>query len=352
MKSFLRRLELWGWAYLFAWGLAIVRSVIHRVRMSHNNGVVGFGTLKIVDTPVFPAHEFFWSGRTFPCRIRHASVTYPDDAAMQVRSGSLKFDNTPWKSPLDIEMNTGTTSLFWSARNFFAFARATRQVGWVTYKDYYHQHAEVLSAAREGVRDGPASFALLRYHSQTPTLFLARDGVTRYVKYRLLPEDTSQPETGIPSPERLATVWDARPLENDMRDRNYLKDEYATRVTRGPVRYLLQLQLHVATPGDTDDIFNSNKAWDEATHPWIDLAQVEITQVGTWQDAVLTRTSLSNAPQSLAIIPARDMDDPNSLNYMRVKSNLVKRVRVFMDESFSVPKRPTNRRIPGNNPWY
>ncbi|QRK07137.1 hypothetical protein JQX13_45010 [Archangium violaceum] len=352
MRQLLNKAWLWVWSYLLVWALVIVASIIKRVRMSHNNGLVGMGRLTLVDNPAFPAHDFFQPGREFRCRLRHASVTYPDDAALQVRAATLKFENSQWESPLDLEMNTGTTSLFWSARTFLEFFWLQHGKGWVSFVPYYKKYPDGLRAAREGVRDLPSSFALMRYHSQTPTLFLARDGVTRYVKYRLIPEDPSQPETGIPSPERAATVWDARPPAGETPNRTYLKDEYAQRVAAGPVVYRLQLQLHTASAGDSPEIFNSNKAWDEATHPWMELARVEITQVGTWQEAVLTRSSIHHAPPSLASIPANSMDDYNSVNTLRGRSTWVKRVRIFMDTTFGTPPRPSSQRVQGDNPWY
>ena len=40
--------------------------------MSHWHGVAARGTLRIVDDPAFPDHDFFRPGREFPCRLRHA----------------------------------------------------------------------------------------------------------------------------------------------------------------------------------------------------------------------------------------------------------------------------------------
>jgi len=352
MKALLRKLQLWVWTYGFALGLTIVRSIGQRIRMSHDNGVVGSGRLTIVETPAFPPHDFFQPGRVFPCRLRHASVSYPDDAALQVRAASLKFNDHQWKSPFDIEMNTGTVSVFWSARNFFEFASLNDRKGWVSFTHYYAKYPQGLRAAQNGAREDPPSFALLWYHSQTPTLFIGKDGIRRYVKYRFLPEDTSQPEPGIPSAERLANIGDVRPLPGEVRDRNYLKGEYAARVTAGPVIYRLQLQLHTPSPEDSPEIFNSNKEWDEATHPWMELARVEITTVHSWDEAVLTWTSVSHAPPSLAVIPAHDVDDYNSLTYMRARMGMVKRMRIFMSELVGIPHRPSNQRIVGDNPWY
>ena len=71
---------LWLYAKVFALMLAAFLSLPKRQRMSHNNGVAATGTVCVVDDPRFPAHEFFRPGKVFPCRIRHASATFLDDA--------------------------------------------------------------------------------------------------------------------------------------------------------------------------------------------------------------------------------------------------------------------------------
>ena len=76
-------------------------------RATHKYGVGGAGTLKVVERQEFPEHEFWEPGKVFPLQIRHGTVTFEDDAAMDLRSASLKLSDQPEKSPLDIIMNTG-----------------------------------------------------------------------------------------------------------------------------------------------------------------------------------------------------------------------------------------------------
>lgn len=116
----------------------------------------------------------------------------------------------------------------------------------------------------------------LRTHSQTPFEFRARDGRPRFVKFRLIPEDRGK-EDGLPnwSEEPWNTGWTQGLLPGETRGRNDLKDEYRERVARGPVTYHLQLQLHEQRPEDTrDTLLSCMVVWDEATHPWMDLATV------------------------------------------------------------------------------
>lgn len=323
----LGRIALWIVAYGFAWVLAIVSSVFMRRRMSHNCGVLAAGKLRVVDDPAFPAHDFFTPGREMKCRIRHAPVSYDDDTIIQVRSASLKFADADVESPLDLEMNTGKISLFWTARNFIEFTGGRSEEP-LPYRRYYDKYPRGLLAARDGIRKLPSSFAELRYHTQTVQYFIGVDGVQRHVKFRLIPfEDI--PETGILPPAELADFWSEKRDPRETRGRSYLKQEYAARLAKGPVKYRLQLQLHTPAPGDTDEIFNCNVEWDEATHPFLDVAVVEIDRLLSLKDEANAIFSLRHCPPSLGLIPARDRDDYNSINYMRAAADIAKKIRVL-----------------------
>jgi hypothetical protein len=352
-KKLLSRAKVSG----FVGFLVVVRSIRDRRRMSHDSGVVAAGRIRIVDHPRFPPHDFFVPGREFPARIRHASTGYDDDTRLQVRSGSLKFADSEWASPLDIEMNTGRTSLFWSMNNFLEFAKLedptdtplTAREGLmpgITFRTFYEKYPQGFEAAKEGVRD-PSSFELCHYYSQTPTLFIDRTGKRWYARYRLLPEHhLTQPEDGILSEERLERVFDSTPDPDDPRPPNYLKKAYRDRLDRGPIVYHLQIQLRAAkgqdTAGEDQEIFNSNRWWDDTEEnvkkfPWLALATVTIDRRLPYEQAVFTRTSVGNAPPSLQIIPSRDLDDYNSLNHVRNLTKPVKQIRVFIQKLRRVP---------------
>lgn len=120
------------WAKLQLRGLSAVcvslialRALLNRHRMSHHNGIVGRGRIRIVDDLAIPDTDFFRPGREFPCRLRHASISFMDDATMVVRGASLKFADADIDSPLDLLMNGGVTAPFWNMHTFaqFMFAR-------------------------------------------------------------------------------------------------------------------------------------------------------------------------------------------------------------------------------------
>lgn len=339
MSSLLKKAQLWLFAYGWAWLLFVLFS-LRRERMSHDNGLTLRGRLRITPAPGVPAHDFFEPGREFPCRLRHASVTYPDDTVIQIRSASLKFADSACDSPLDIEMNTGTTSLFWSARNFSEFAHNKRyRINALPYSPYYDKYPNGLRAAEEGVRKYPSSFTQLSYYSQTVSRFVGRDGVPRYARYRLLPRERVS-ESGQMTSDELRNRWREEVAPGETRAPNYLRQEYLERIARAPIVYTLQIQLHTPQAGESPEILNSNVAWDEATHPYMDLATVEVDSLVTFEAGEQMRFSLNHAPPSLGLLPAASIDDYNSVNYMRAKSDLARNFRAYFNKAWG-PREPS-----------
>ena len=337
IRKWLDRIILWAFSSLFGLFLAIFLGIISRQRMSHNNGIAADGKLKIVDNPKFPEHDFFEAGKEYPARIRHATATFYDDAMNGIRSMSIKFSHEYFKSPFDIEMNTGEISLFWSAASFFQFAKLRKEKYGIEYHQYYRKYPEGLNGAKESLRRNPVSFQNLRFYCKTPFLFKGKDGIQRYAKYRCRPLDNVQ-ETGIA--DVPLSDWDTcnqRILPDETRGRNYLKNEYAERVRRNSACYMMQIQTRRAEAGENPEIFNNMIPWAEQEYPWQDLAVITIDRMLDWTDSNLTSFSLNNMPKSLSIIPAESIYDYNSLNYMRSHSEIARKARILAYKLFGGP---------------
>jgi catalase len=100
------------------------------------------------------------------------------------------------------------------------------------------RHPETLRAlpvARKGLVP-PESFARCTYYGLHAFRFVSADNQDRYVRYTLVPEAGDK---------RIS------PAEGKRRGRDYLHEEIRRRVTDGPVRFTLELQL--AEPGDPVD---------------------------------------------------------------------------------------------------
>ncbi len=336
------KIILWHTAKFFGFLIAAFLSFPKRNRMSHDNGIAGLGNLKIVDNPEFPEHDFFKAGRTFPIRVRHATATYLDDAVNGIRSISLKFSQHHFKSPFDIEMNTGATTLFWSAKSFLMFAKTRKEKYAVCYVDYIKKYPQGATGAIGAMRRNPSSFTNLKYYGKTPFLFKGTDGIQRYAKYRVVPEK-EQLETGLQLNPCDYELPNQRVAPHEKNGRNYLKYEWEDRVKKGHAKYKLQIQLVTASHDEDPEIFNNMFPWDERIYPWMDVADFEITETLDWKESTISTFSVNNMPESLGIIPAKSIYDYNSLNYMRAHSEIARKARLLSLKIFGmVPPIPNN----------
>lgn len=336
------KLLLYLYSKLFAFIIAVGLSLPKQERMSHNNGIAGRGKLIIVDDPRFPEHEFFEPGKEFPIRIRHASATFLDDAMNCIRSVAIKFSDERFKSPFDLQMNTGAQSLFWSAASFLQFAWLRRETWGVEYVKYNRRYPEGLAGAQKAVRRYATSFHNLHYYAKTPFLFIGKDQVKRYAKYRIIPYEDIQ-ESGLRNEPSDVEMSNQRVAENDARGRNYLKYEYEDRVNREGAKYRLQIQIRDAEEGESQEIFNNMIIWDEVDYPWMDLAIFEINQMLGWEESTLTAFSVNHMPKSLAALPASSIFDYNSINYMRKYSEMARIARNLSYKLYGmVPPIPDN----------
>jgi len=344
------RIYLYLFSQMFSWVIVLTLSLTNRKRMSHDNGIAGMGKITIVKDPKFPAHKFFAPGKLYNARIRHASATFLDDAMNCIRSMSIKFDNRHFKSPFDIEMNTGETSLFWSAYSFLQFAKLRREKHGIEYVDYYKKYPEGLKGAKAALRRNPSSFQNLRYYCKTPFNFLGEDNIKRYAKYRVRPFD-NEPETGINEQLNDLETSNQRILPDETRGRNYLKYEYEKRVKKQGAAYMMQIQTRVAQDDDDPEIFNNMVSWDEKAHPWHDLAKIEINTALDWKESTKTSFSLNHMPKTLGIIKAKNIYDYNSLNYMRAHSEKAKIARMLSYRIFGYPKSIPNNEDRNSGDW-
>jgi len=336
IRKIYQKLELHALTVIIM-ALLSLASLLSRRRFTHQNGLTTAGRLRIVDNPQFPDHDFFRPGREFGCRLRHATLLFHDDTILGIRSASIKFADNDLDSPFDLLMNSGTISLFWNAWTFTQFLWGGIKGRGVHWLPYLRKYPQALAGTSDSVRRAPESFAKVYYYSKTVFGFEGRDGKTHYAKYRLIPDDRG-PESGIPSAKELETPWIQDPLPGETRSRNYLKEEFKERVEREGVRYHLQIQLYERKDGDAEEVANSNLVWDEQTHPWMDLAQVELDRVLSYQAGNQMRFQLSNYPPSLPVPSAKSIHDYHSINHLRYHSNMPRRMRLLSYRLFGMPK--------------
>jgi hypothetical protein len=302
----------WLIGTIFAFG-----GTVGHGRATHRYGVGAAGTARIVPNPQFPAHPFFRPGAEFPVQIRHATVTFPDDATLDVRSGSLKFSHNPAEAPLDLVMNSGETIAFWNIPSFFAASKAVRG-GERGGRILVETSPDAAAGTLDSVRRAPDSFTQITTFSKVCLGFTGLDGIPRLVKFRLLPEDRG-PDQGIPGPQDRATPWKQARFENETRPVDYLRTEFLQRFKDGKtITRHLQLQLHhPVPPSGSDYIYNGAQRWDPETHPWMDLATVTLTRALTLEEVEGLQFRVSRLPEGMNIPPANSIHDYTSLAYVR-----------------------------------
>ena len=291
-------------------------------RATHTTGVAGRGKLTIVSSPTFPEHPFFEAGKSFGCRLRHANASYNDDAAAVVRSCSIKFADSASASPLDVIMNSGPIGAFWNIESFMDFVQA--RVGtkpteddWESQKDWTMRRPMGFVGSIESIRIGPSSFADMAYYSKVVFPFVGKDGQDRYCKYRVMRVGLDK-ESGLPTPDRQRTIWAQGRNPDDTRPFDYLRQEYAGRVAKGPVEYMLQIQIRDADPEtDTHEVFNMCHLWCEKSYPWHDLAHVQVEEILTEEEVELMKMWLGNQPVGLGLLEAYSVLDYRSMAHAR-----------------------------------
>jgi catalase len=290
-------------------------------RGTHLSGVGARGTVHVVENPVFPEHDFFIPGRSFQARFRHANASFADDAGCVVRGASLKFADSDFDSPFDLPMNSGGTAAFFSLRSFVQFVKARKAChpdrgDWQAQKEMMRNPAVYLGTV-DAVRDAPDSYTNVSYYSKVVFPFRAKDGVTRFCKFRMLRPDL-QLESGLPDYDRQLRIWDQSRNPDDDRPVDYLRSEFKARLAREKVTYLLQMQLRDANETDTDEIFNCNRWWNEEAYPWLDVATVELAEAMEDEEMEPMRMWLGHMPPSLGLLRAHSVDDYRSVVWARL----------------------------------
>lgn len=331
------RFELFLISHLFGLAIAITMGLKTRQRMSHNNGIAAKGNFTFDLDPAIPPHPFLEQGKVMPCQVRHGMATFYDDAMATIKSLSIKLSDKPYKSPFDMNLNTGSISLFWNVASFLKLAKLRNQKFGIEYIDYYKQYPVGKEAAIDNLRRNPTSFSNLTYHCQTPFNFVGSDGVQRYAKYRAIPYDFDTVETGIISEQNKLEPENQRILPGEARNRNYLKNELRDRLKKEPVKYWYQIQIRDAKPNQNDSIFNSAINWDEKEFPWLNIGIIELNQIMDWDSSNVLGFGISNMPKGLDSIPAKSIYDYNSLNYMRDKTEIARKARLFAYKIFGKP---------------
>lgn len=83
------------------------------------------------------------------------------------------------------------------------------------------------------------------------------------------------------------------------------------------MRYKLQLTLHLPQSDDPVDILNVARYWDEATHPWLDVADVTMVVLLSPDATEKMCFNPGNLAPCLELLPARSIHHSNCVAHIR-----------------------------------
>ena len=168
----------------------------------------------------------------------------------------------------DIVAQTSSRFPFATPDAFVEFLRAQRRTPAMAVKlplalIRNPRAARALPATAKSLRP-PVSYATRRYYAIHAFRFVDANGGSRYVRYTFVPE----------AGEVMLGLREAKG-----RGRDYLQDEIRQRLSRGPVRFRLELQL--AGPGD--DVNEPASSWPSGRER-VDAGTLELTELETGRE--------------------------------------------------------------------
>lgn len=337
-----------GWSPidLAAGPMMAVQTTVTRRRASHLRGVGARGVFRTVATPAegAPRNNFFDPGREMPCVLRFANLTEADDASLDVRGAALSVSDPVRARRFDMVMNTGSSAPVRDVIDFAAFVASKFLPTWgsklIVKRDRGKREGGIT-----GLRRAPDSFTRLHFYGQIVRWWFDEKGALSLVRYRLVPEDPTLPESGLPDLDDASHIWQRDRRAGDPRPTDYLRKELRTRLapaagsTASPhVRMRFQAQFQTDVPGLSLDWYDASVDWPESTHPWHDLGVVDLDEA--LDDAVTETLGFWTGyhPPTLGVPPSDSLTDPRSLGDSEVRvMRALQQLRAWLDDRLGPP---------------
>jgi catalase len=237
-------------------------------RAAHAKGVFCRGTFVATPEAGRRTRAPHMQGQEVPVTVRFSNGSghpHAPDAALDARGMATKFHLSD-DTKTDIVAITLPCFFVRTPEDFLAFTRASKpslggQPG-PRFALFLATHREAWRAIAAALRSKPpVSYATCVYNAIHAFGWTAADGSERFVRYTWIP---AAGEHALPGGEAKG------------RSRDYLQEEVAERLGRGPIRFTLQVQ--VAAPGDPTH--DATAVWPEDRER-VDVGALELTDVDT-----------------------------------------------------------------------
>jgi catalase len=205
-------------------------------------------------------------GHSVPALIRFSNGSGEPEAADSrptVRGMAVKL-TLPDGSTTDISSQTARLFVANSPDGFVDFVRAAKPSPAAGYRfaRFAARNPEVFRGLRQNAVAAkiPAGYSTVEYHALHAFKFLDAAGGSRFVRYHWIPADG----------EEFVSLLSAR-----SKSRDFLTEEFESRLARGPVRFTLQAQI----AGPDDSSVDPSAPW--ASDERVDLGTLDITGIET-----------------------------------------------------------------------
>lgn len=279
-------------------------------RGTHTDGVFARGTLTPLRGRDLPSHALFDPTRTYPILFRHANIVgggddaCPNGRGAAIRIGSAGQDLTR-PALHDLILNTGEVFGLPTARLYLDFFKAD-----------FQGKSDMLAAGtlrRLGVVDGlrdPSSYTEVRYHSKLCFEWIDLQRQSRYARFRLLDPSLATEGGRLRPDEEIGPRLLLPRRSGDTRSPTHLRDEFRARLGKGPVNYVLQVQLRSMLP----EALDCTVPWEAKTWPWMDLATISLSAGATGEQGIdAVAFNPANTHPDIVFPASRSADDLASL---------------------------------------
>lgn len=319
-------------------------------RSTHIAGVGATGRFVVSEGVDRPTHDFFVIGREFPLVVRFSTVTWRDQAAMDVRGIAMRLASMGSPSPFDMGLNTGVISAADSVATFAALILSkwfpTKVIDMKMASSWRNRETAMVS-----LRRAPECFSTLRYHSQTVRHWIDLSGIVYLVRYRVTPLDVDAAETGVPNARDYKDLLRSRRPEETL-PVDYLTERFIGRLQTGqPLRLRFQAQFHRKQEHESPEWYNSTVEWPEDVLPWRDIGMLILDRALDHETTEWLEFSTANHPASLPVPKATSVTDYRSLADAEQKAvAIAQRARRLTYRLRGIPLPVAQVKIPAGRP--
>ena len=311
--------EDWSWADLLISIPLAFSPILRRRRPLYGDGVAAVGSCKIVDYPKrvdidddgVPINSYFKKDREFNVVLRFSNRTQSDDASLDIRGCAFELSGAERHSKFVLLMATGSFAPASSLRNFGNLLPCRSMQRRMAKNRFFRE------GMAAGMRRAPASYCVLSYFHQTVLEWLTPDSYHVLVRFRLVPSDDSGADRGVPDEADLSELWKQERRTGESRSKTYLRSELLQRLKGdGTADFKLQAQFHSPKPGDSIDWYDASLEWNELTHPWYTIGEVELNGAINQHESEFLHFDPKRLPESLRLpkpFGLSSFDDPRTL---------------------------------------